>query len=26
VLEAKVWGHEEGEGEVVETVVFHVHP
>ena len=26
VLEAKVWGHEVGEGEVVETVVFHVHP
>lgn len=26
VLEAKVWGHAEGEAEVVETVEFHVHP
>lgn len=26
VLEAKVWGHEAGEGEVTETVEFHVHP
>jgi hypothetical protein len=25
VLEAKVWGHEDGEGEVMETVEFHVH-
>ena len=26
VLEAKVWGHEAGEGEASETVEFHVHP
>ncbi len=26
ILEAKVWGHDAGEGEVVETVEFHVHP
>ncbi|HMR42312.1 MAG TPA: hypothetical protein PKC40_00695 [Saprospiraceae bacterium] len=26
VLEAKVWGHEDGVGEVSETVEFHVHP
>lgn len=26
VLEAKVWGHEAGEQEVMETVEFHVHP
>lgn len=26
ILEAKVWGHEAGEGEVIETVEFHVHP
>jgi len=26
VLEAKVWGHEAGLQEVVETVEFHVHP
>jgi hypothetical protein len=25
VLEAKVWGHEDGEAEVMETVEFHVH-
>ncbi len=26
ILEAKVWGHEVEEGEVVETIQFHVHP
>jgi len=26
VLEAKVWGETAGEGEVIETVEFHVHP
>ena len=26
VLEAKVWGHEAEEGEVIETIEFHVHP
>ena len=26
VMEAKAWGHEAGEGEVMETVEFHVHP
>ncbi len=26
VLEAKVWGHDEGLAEVSETVEFHVHP
>ena len=26
ILEAKVWGHEDGLAEVVETVEFHVHP
>ena len=26
VLEAKVWGHEAGVEEMVETVEFHVHP
>ena len=26
ILEAKVWGHEAGAGEVIETLVFHVHP
>ncbi len=26
VLEAKVWGHEAGVEETVETVEFHVHP
>lgn len=26
VLEAKVWGHEAGEGEEISTVEFHVHP
>ena len=26
VLEAKVWGHEAGVEEVVETIEFHVHP
>lgn len=25
ILEAKVWGHEAGEGENMETVEFHVH-
>ena len=25
ILEAKVWGHEAGAGEVVETIEFHVH-
>ena len=25
-LEAKVWGHEAGEGEAISTVDFHVHP
>jgi len=26
ILEAKVWGHEAGAAEVVETIEFHVHP
>lgn len=26
ILEAKVWGHEANEGEVTETLEFHVHP
>jgi hypothetical protein len=26
VLEAKVWGEKEGEGEEIETVQFHVQP
>lgn len=26
ILEAKVWGHEAGLGEVVESIQFHVHP
>ena len=26
IMEAKVWGHEAGEGEVVESIEFHVHP
>jgi len=26
ILEAKVWGHDDGIGEVIETVGFHVHP
>jgi hypothetical protein len=26
VLEATVWGEEDGDGEEQETVVFHVHP
>jgi len=26
ILEAKVWGEADGEGEVIETVEFHVHP
>jgi len=26
ILEAKVWGHEAGVGEVIEMVEFHVHP
>ncbi len=26
VLEAKVWGHEDGVSEMVKTVPFHVHP
>lgn len=26
ILEAKVWGHEDGLAEVSETVQFHVHP
>jgi len=26
VLEAKVWGEEGGEGEVIEKIEFHVHP
>lgn len=26
VLEARVWGHEDGVAEVTETVEFHVHP
>ncbi len=26
ILEAKVWGHEAGLAEVVETLEFHVHP
>lgn len=26
ILEAKVWGHEGRDGEVTETVEFHVHP
>lgn len=26
ILQAKVWGMEDGEGEAMETVEFHVHP
>jgi len=26
ILEAKIWGHEAGSSEVVETIGFHVHP
>ena len=26
ILEAKVWGHEAGHGEVIEQIEFHVHP
>jgi len=26
ILEAKVWGHNAAEGEVIETIEFHVHP
>jgi len=26
ILEAKVWGHEAGMGEIVEMIEFHVHP
>ncbi len=26
ILEAKVWGHEGGVGEVVKSIEFHVHP
>ena len=26
VLEAKVWGHEDGLSEVMESIEFHVHP
>lgn len=26
VLEAKIWGHEAGASEVVESIGFHVHP
>ncbi len=26
ILEAKVWGHEAGAGEVMESIEFHVHP
>lgn len=26
ILEAKVWAEEDGEGEVVESIEFHVHP
>ncbi|MFT5168360.1 MAG: hypothetical protein ACI8P3_003603, partial [Saprospiraceae bacterium] len=26
ILEAKVWGHEGGVGEVMESIEFHVHP
>ena len=26
VIEATVWGHDEGQDEVVETVEFHIHP
>jgi len=26
IMEAKAWGHEAGEHEVMETVEFHVHP
>ena len=26
ILEAKVWGHDDTEGEVSETVEFHIHP
>ena len=26
ILEAKVWGHEAGEGEEISTIEFHVHP
>ncbi len=26
IVEAKVWGHDEGVAEVIETMEFHVHP
>lgn len=26
IVEAKVWGHESGVGEIIETIEFHVHP
>ncbi len=26
ILEAKVWGHDAGEAEVIKTLEFHVHP
>ena len=26
IMEAKVWGHEAGLGEEIETIEFHVHP
>ena len=26
ILEAKVWGHDAGKGEIVESIEFHVHP
>ncbi len=26
IIEAKVWGHEAGSAETIETVEFHVHP
>ncbi len=26
ILEAKVWGHEAGTGEVIQSIPFHVHP
>jgi len=26
IMEAKVWGHEASEGEIIETLEFHVHP
>jgi len=26
ILEAKVWGHEAGAGEVIQSIPFHVHP